>query len=79
MKRVLVFLLGAALIASLCLVVSCQKKETASEPGEKTSSYSEQGMAPAEKAVQETAEKAAGHGEKAMKEETEKAAGGYGQ
>lgn len=77
MKRVLVFLMGAALIASLCLVVSCQKQEETSKSGE-TSSYSEQGMAPAEKAMKETAEKAGGYGEKAMKEGAEKA-GGYGQ
>jgi hypothetical protein len=88
MKKVLVWLMGAMLIASLSLVVSCQKQEEPAQTGETTSSYSEKAMSTTEKAGEqlekatEAGEKAMGEaaesGEKAMKETTEKAAG-YGQ
>ena len=77
MKRVLAVLLGAVLIASLSLVVSCQKQEEAGHTGEKTSGYSEK-AADITKQAGEQLEKAAGYGEKAVQEATEKA-GGYGK
>ena len=70
MKRVLVLLLGAMLIASLSLAVSCKKQEEMGQSGEET-------MSTVEKAG-EHLDKAAESGEKAMKETTEKA-GGYGK
>ena len=70
MKKVLVVVLSAMLIASLSLVVSCQKKEEPTQTGEKT-------MSSVEKAG-EQAQKAAESAGKAVQEETEKA-GGYGQ
>lgn len=77
MKRVLAVLLGAMLIASLSLVVSCQKQEETGQTGEKTSSLSEKAAGYGEKAAEQL-EKAAGSGEQAVKEATEKA-GGYGK
>jgi len=73
MKRVLGVLLSAMLIASLSLVVSCQKKEEPTQTGEQSSSYSEEAAGSAEKAMKEATES----GEKAMKDVKEKA-GGYG-
>ena len=70
MKRVLVFFLGAVMLVSLSLVVSCQKKEETGAEGEKAAGYGEQAV--------EHLEKAAGYGEQAVEEATEKAAG-YGR
>jgi hypothetical protein len=74
MKRVLVLLLGAMLVASLSLVVSCQKREEPAQTGERTSSSSEQAVGTAEKAMKQAADS----GEKVMKEAADKAAG-YGK
>jgi len=68
MKRVLVFFLGAVMLVSLSLVVSCQKKEETGISEEKPAAgYGEQAV--------EHLEKAAGYGEQAVEEATEKAAG----
>ena len=67
MKRVLVLFLGAMMLVSLSLVVSCQKQEETEVSGEKAAGYGEQAV--------EHLEKAAGYGEQAVKEATEKAAG----
>lgn len=56
MKRVLVFFLGAVMLVSLSLVVSCQKKEETGVTEEKAAGYGEQ-------AVKEATEKAAGYGQ----------------
>ncbi len=63
MKRIMVFFLGAVMLVSLSLVVSCQKKEETGVSGEKAAGYGQP---------------AAGYGEHAVKEEAEKA-GGYGR
>jgi hypothetical protein len=70
MKKVLVLFLGAMMLVSLSLVVSCQKKEETGVSGEKAGGYGEQAV--------EHLEKAGGYGEQAVKEATEKA-GGYGR
>ena len=69
MKRVLVLFLGAMMLVSLSLVVSCQKQEETGVSEEKAAGYGEQAV--------EHLEKAAGYGEQAVKESAEKA-GGYG-
>jgi hypothetical protein len=74
MKRVLVFMLGAVMIVSLSLVVSCQKKEETGVSEEKAAGYGKPAAGYGEQAV-EHLEKAAGYGEQAVKEAAEKAAG----